>query len=49
MGEFFQCDTGEILPLHNYLKSEKKCIINGLINNSTLTILKVLWMKEPLE
>ena len=51
MGEFFQCDTGEILPLHSFLKvSGKECFVNGYVNDSgVLTITKVLWMKEPLE
>jgi hypothetical protein len=39
MGEFFQCDTGEILPLHSYLKvSGKECFVNGHIDNGVLTI-----------
>jgi hypothetical protein len=50
MGEFFQCDTEEILPLHSYLKvSGKECFVNGYIDNGVLTIIKVLWTKELLE
>lgn len=50
MGEFFQCDTGEILPLHSYLKvSGKGCFVNGHIDDGVLTIIKVLWTKELLE
>jgi hypothetical protein len=44
MGEFFQCDTGEILPLRSFLKSGKECFVNGHIDDGVLTIVKTLWL-----
>jgi hypothetical protein len=47
MGEFFQCDTGEILPLHSYLKvSGKECFVNGHIDDGVLTVVKILWLER---
>ena len=45
MGDLFQCDTGEILPLRHYLKdSTKSCFINGYFVNDMLVIIKILWI-----
>lgn len=49
MGKFFQCDTGETFPLSSFLKVDKECFVNGRINDGVLTLIKVLWMKEPLD
>ena len=46
MGEFFQCDTGETFPLHNFLKVDnKECFINCYTDNvGVLHITRIFWI-----
>ena len=48
MGEFFQCDTGEIFPILNYLKTNKECFVSGYFKNDVFVITKILWLNDEI-